>query len=106
MKISNSNLTINNLKNCNLTYKNIEKLSSGYRINHAADDAAGLAISEKFRTQTNGLTQSSKNIQDGISLIQTAEGAYEEITSMLQRVRVLSIQSSNGSLTDEDRSLL
>ena len=81
----------------------MEKLSSGYRINHAADDAAGLAISEKFRTQINGLDQASRNTQDGISMIQTAEAGLEEVHSILQRMRTLAVQSSNDTLTDSDR---
>jgi len=86
--------------------KSLEKLSSGYRINHAADDAAGLVISEKLRTQINGLGQASRNIQDGISLLQTTEGGLDELHSILQRMRVLSIQASNGTLTDTDRTLI
>ncbi|MBP7651940.1 flagellin FliC [Candidatus Dependentiae bacterium] len=86
--------------------KSLEKLSSGYRINHAADDAAGLAISEKLRTQVNGLEQSRRNIMDGISLLQTAEGGLDELHSILQRMRVLSIQASNGTLTTTDRGLI
>jgi flagellin len=81
----------------------LEKLSSGYRINSAADDSAGLAISEKMRTQINGLDQSSRNASDGISVIQTAEGALVEVESMLQRMRELSVESANGTYTSEDR---
>ena len=83
--------------------KSTEKLSSGYRINRAADDAAGLSISEKMRGQIRGLNQASTNAQDGISLIQTAEGALNETHSILQRMRELSVQSANGTATDEDR---
>ena len=83
--------------------KSTEKLSSGYRINRAADDAAGLSISEKMRSQIRGLNQASTNAQDGISLIQTAEGALNESHSILQRMRELSVQASNGTETDEDR---
>ncbi len=83
--------------------KSTEKLSSGYRINRAADDAAGLAISEKMRSQIRGLNQASSNAQDGISLIQTAEGALQESHSILQRMRELVIQAANGTETDEDR---
>ncbi len=83
--------------------KSTEKLSSGYRINRAADDAAGLAISEKMRSQIRGLNQASSNAQDGISLIQTAEGALQESHSILQRMRELAIQAANGTETDEDR---
>ncbi|ETT48895.1 flagellin [Paenibacillus sp. FSL H7-0942] len=88
------------------TSKNIEKLSSGLRINRAGDDAAGLAISEKMRGQIRGLDMASKNAQDGISLIQTAEGALSETHSILQRVRELSVQSANGTNTEEDRKAL
>ncbi len=84
----------------------LEKLSSGYRINRAADDAAGLAISEKLRTQINGLDQASRNIQDGISLIQTAESGLEELHSILQRMRVLAVQSANDTLIDSDREFI
>jgi flagellin len=83
--------------------KSTEKLSSGYRINRAADDAAGLSISEKMRSQIRGLNQASTNAQDGISLIQTAEGALNESHSILQRMRELSVQSANGTETDDDR---
>lgn len=86
--------------------ENIEKLSSGYRINRAADDAAGLAVSEKFRSQINGLDQGIRNTMNGISVIQTAEAALEEVHKMLQRMRVLSVQVANGSYTDEDRSMV
>lgn len=83
--------------------KATEKLSSGYRINRAADDAAGLSISEKMRSQIRGLNQASTNAQDGISLIQTAEGALNEQHAILQRMRELSIQAANGVETDDDR---
>ena len=81
----------------------LERLSSGYRINSAADDSAGLAISEKMRTQISGLEQASRNASDGISVIQTAEGALIEVESMLQRMRELAVQSANGIYTTEDR---
>ncbi len=81
----------------------LEKLSSGYRINSAADDSAGLAISEKMRTQISGLDQASRNASDGISVIQTAEGALQEVESMLQRMRELAVESANGTYTSEDR---
>lgn len=84
--------------------KSMEKLSSGLRINTAADDAAGLAISEKMRGQIRGLDQATSNAQDGISLIQTAEGALSETTDILQRMRELSVQASNDTATDADRS--
>ncbi len=87
----------------NALAKSTEKLSSGYRINRAADDAAGLAISEKMRSQIRGLNQASTNAQDGISLIQTAEGALSESHAILQRMRELTIQAANGTETDEDR---
>ncbi len=86
--------------------KSVEKLSSGYRINRAADDAAGLAISEKMRSQIRGLDQASSNASDGISMIQTAEGALNESHSILQRMRELAVQAANGTETDDDRSNL
>lgn len=84
----------------------IEKLSSGLRINRAGDDAAGLAISEKMRGQINGLTQASRNAQDGISLMQTAEGSVNETHSMLQRMKTLAVQAANGTYTNSDRKLI
>jgi flagellin len=86
--------------------KSMEKLSSGYRINRAADDAAGLAISEKMRGQIGGLGQAQRNAQDGISLVQTAEGALTEVHSMLQRVRDLKVQYSNGTLSTDDQDAI
>ncbi len=86
--------------------KSTEKLSSGYRVNRAADDAAGLAISEKMRRQVKGLTQASRNAQDGISCVQTAEGALTEVHDMLQRMNVLANQASNDTMTTADRSYL
>jgi flagellin len=86
--------------------KSMEKLSSGYRINRAADDAAGLAISEKMRGQIGGLAQAQRNAQDGISLVQTAEGALTEVHSMLQRVRDLKVQYSNGTLSSDDKDAI
>ena len=83
--------------------KSTEKLSSGYKINRAADDAAGLAISEKMRKQIRGLTQASLNAQDGISAVQTAEGALTEVHDMLQRMNELAIKSSNGTMSTDDR---
>lgn len=82
----------------------LERLSSGLRINRAADDAAGLAISEKLRSQVNGLNQAQANAQDGISLIQTAEGALNETHSILQRMRTLAVQSASDTNTDSDRA--
>ena len=84
--------------------KSMEKLSSGLRINRAADDAAGLAISEGMRSQIRGTAQASRNAQDGISLVQTAEGALNEMHSILQRVRELAIQWSNGTLSTSDQA--
>src|SRR5215207_4780211 len=86
--------------------KSMEKLSSGYRINRAADDAAGLAISEKMRGQIGGLAQAQRNAQDGISLVQTAEGALTEVHSMLQRVRDLKVQYENDTLSTDDKTAI
>src|SRR3954454_19410398 len=86
--------------------KAMEKLSSGYRINRAADDAAGLAISEKMRAQISGLGQAQRNAQDGISLVQTAEGALTEVHSMLNRVRELKVQYDNGTLNSDDKAAI
>jgi flagellin len=86
--------------------KSTEKLSSGYRVNRAADDAAGLAISEKMRRQVKGLTQASRNAQDGISCVQTAEGALTEVHDMLQRMNVLANQASNDTMSTADRKYL
>jgi len=83
--------------------KSMEKLSSGYRINRAADDAAGLGISEKMRGQIGGLAQAQRNAQDGISLVQTAEGALSEVHAMLERVRDLKVQFNNGTLDQNDK---
>ena len=86
--------------------KNMEKLSSGYRINHSSDDAAGLAISEKLQAQINGLTQAQQNIQDGISMVQVAEGGISQISGSLQRLRTLAVQGANDTLTTTDRALI
>jgi flagellin len=86
--------------------KSMERLSSGYRINRAADDAAGLAISEKLRGQIRGLGQAQRNAQDGVSLVQTAEGSLNEVHSMLQRVRELAVQYSNGTLSTSDKAAI
>jgi len=86
--------------------KSTEKLSSGYKINRAADDAAGLAISEKMRRQVRGLTQASANAQDGISCVQTAEGALAEVHDMLQRMNELAIKASNDTMTSADRGYI
>jgi flagellin len=86
--------------------RSMEKLSSGLRINRAADDAAGLAISEKMRAQIRGLAQATRNTQDGISLVQTAEGALNEVHSIIQRVRELAVQYDNGTLSTADRAAI
>src|SRR5690625_3187942 len=86
--------------NTNAVAKNLEKLSSGLKINRAGDDAAGLAISEKMRAQVRGLEMATKNAQDGISLIQTAEGALQETHAILQRARELAVQSANDTNMD------
>ena len=86
--------------------RSMERLSSGYRINRGSDDAAGLAISERMRGQIRGLGQAQRNIQDGVSLVQTAEGNLNEIHSMLQRVRELAVQYKTGTLSTEDRNAI
>jgi flagellin len=86
--------------------KAMERLSSGYRINKAADDAAGLAISEKLQTQVGGLEQAQRNAQDAVSLVQTAEGSMSEVQSMLQRVRDLAVQYNNGTLSSSDKAAI
>ena len=86
--------------------KSTEKLSSGYKINRAADDAAGLSISEKMRKQIRGLTQASSNAEDGISTVQTAEGALNEVQDMLQRMNELSVKAANGTQSEDDRSYI
>lgn len=98
----NNQLKITN----NALDKSLEKLSSGYRINRAADDAAGMAISRKMKTQIEGLEQASRNASDGISVIQTAEGALNEVGAMLQRMRELAVQAANGTNTAEDRTAI
>jgi flagellin len=108
MRINNNLMAMNAHKfmtsASNRQAKSLEKLSSGLAINSAADNAAGLAISEKMRSQINGLDQASANAQDGISLIQTAEGALDETTSILQRMNELTTQAANGTLSDTDRT--
>jgi flagellin len=84
----------------------MERLSSGYRINRAADDAAGLSISEKLQAQISGIAQAGRNAQDAVSLVQTAEGSLDEVHEMLQRVRELAVQYKNGTLSTEDRSAI
>ena len=86
--------------------KAMERLSSGYRINRGGDDAAGLGISERMRSQIRGLTQAQRNTQDGISMVQTAEGSLAEVHAMLQRIRELAVQYKNGSLADADRAAI
>lgn len=110
MRISNNILS---LESCNKLKKNnkdnittTRKLTSGYRINYAADDAAGLGISEKLRTQIKGLNQASTNTQDGISMAQTIEGATSEVHDILKRMVSLSTQSANGTNNDDDRKLI
>ncbi len=108
MRINNNIMALNthrqlSINNTN-TQKSLEKLSSGYRINRAGDDAAGLAISEKMRAQIRGLNMASKNAQDGISLIQTAEGGLNEVHSILQRMRELAVQSANDTNVEIDRN--
>ncbi len=97
-------------RNLNMTSQRLQtsmaRLSSGYRINSAADDAAGLAISEKLNAQINGLKQANSNSQDGISLVQTAEGSLNEVHSMLQRVRELAVEYQNGTLSTDDRTAI
>lgn len=100
--IANKNLQASQ----NKVASSLEKLSSGYKINHAADDAAGMAIAAKLRSQIRGLEQSSQNASDGISVVQTAEGALAEVENMLQRIRELSVQAANGIYVDEDREAL
>lgn len=90
------------MKNTALSGNSMEKISSGLRITKAGDDAAGLAISEKMRSQIRGLDQASRNVQDGVSLIQTAEGAMEEVGNILQRMRELTVQGANGTNTEEE----
>jgi flagellin len=101
MRINNNITAINSHRqygiNNNAIGKNVEKLSSGFRVNRAGDDAAGLAISEKMRTQIRGLKKKKKNSQDGISLVQTAEGAMQTVHNIMQRMRELAVQSSNGT---------
>lgn len=104
MEAMNANRMLNvNVKD---QAKASEKLSSGYRINRAADDAAGLSISEKMRRQVRGLTQAAENAQDGISLVQIAEGALNEVHDMLQRMNELCVKSANDTLTYEDKTYI
>ena len=102
--VASLNAQRNLLQTNNALQKSLEKLSSGYRINKAADDAAGLAISEKMRGQIKGLDQAQRNAQDGISMLQTAEGALNETQSILQRMRELAVQAASDTMTDADRA--
>ncbi|HHX88067.1 MAG TPA: flagellin [Firmicutes bacterium] len=110
MRINHNLSALNAYRNLvgtdNALNKNLERLSSGLRINRAADDAAGLAISEKMRGQIRGLDQAIRNAQDGISLIQTAEGALTESHNILQRMRELAVQAANDTLAGEDRDAI
>src|SRR5438105_3998994 len=110
MRINTNVEAFNAQRNLSLTSmqyaKSVEKLSSGLRINRAGDDAAGLSISEKMRAQIKGLAQASRNAQDGISMIQTAEGGLNEVHSILQRMRELGVQASNDTLSQGDRDAI
>jgi flagellin len=110
MRINNNLMAMNTHRqlgiNANAGAKAIEKLSSGYRINRGGDDAAGLSISEKMRGQIRGLNQASRNSQDGISLVQTAEGALNETHAILQRMRELAVQAANDTYTATDRDTI
>jgi flagellin len=110
LRIQNNVEAFNAHRNLSWTEKKLgtsmERLSSGYRINRAADDAAGLAISERLRGQIGGLAQSQRNVQDAVSLVQTAEGSLTEVHAMLQRVRELAVQYKNGSLSTADRTAI
>ena len=104
MRIQHNIMAMNAYRNYNNTTalsKNLEKLSSGYKINRAGDDAAGLAISEKMRAQITGLQAATKNVKDGVSLVKTAEGALQEVHDMLNRMDSLATQSANGTYDDE-----
>ena len=107
MRISHNITALNTYRQYNTntvsTNKSMEKLSSGSRINRAADDAAGLSISEKMRSQIRGLTQGNRNAQDGVSFIQTAEGALSEVSDMLTRMKELAVQVQNGTYSTEDQ---
>lgn len=110
LSVQNNILALNANRQLGITGKKTgraaEKLSSGYRINRSADDAAGLAISEKMRRQIRGLTQASTNAQDGISMVQSAEGALNELHDMLQRANELAVKAATGTLTDDDRAMV
>jgi flagellin len=110
LRIQNNVEAFNAHRNLSVTggalAKSMERLSSGFRINRASDDAAGLAISERLRGQIGGLDQAQRNIQDAVSLVQTAEGSLTEVHAMLQRVRELAVQFKNGSLSNNDRTAI
>jgi flagellin len=110
LRIQNNVEAFNAHRNLSMTgsglARSMERLSSGYRINRAADDAAGLAISERLRGQIRGLEQAQRNVQDAVSLVQTAEGSLTEVHAMLQRVRELAVQFKNGSLSNADRTAI
>ncbi len=110
LRIQNNVEAFNAHRNLSMTEgslaRSMERLSSGYRINRAADDAAGLAISERLRGQIGGLGQAQRNVQDAVSLVQTAEGSLTEVHAMLQRVRELAVQFKNGSLSNADRTAI
>jgi flagellin len=110
LRIQNNVEAFNAHRNLSMTEgglaRSMERLSSGYRINRAADDAAGLAISERLRGQIRGLDQAQRNVQDAVSLVQTAEGSLTEVHAMLQRVRELAVQFKNGSLSNADRTAI
>src|ERR671927_275751 len=110
LRIQNNVEAFNAHRNLSMTEgslgKSMERLSSGFRINRAADDAAGLAISERLRGQIKGLDQSQRNVQDAVSMVQTAEGSLTEVHAMLQRVRELAVQFKNGSLSSADRTAI
>ena len=103
--ITSLNVYRNLSGNNGTTAKNLEKLSSGYKINRAGDDAAGLAVSEKMRALITGLEQAGQNAEDGVSLVQTVEGATTEVHSMLNRMMEISVQSANGTYSDEERAI-
>ncbi|RJX36946.1 flagellin [Paenibacillus pinisoli] len=108
MRINHNITALNNHRNMSLnnvaTGKNMEKLSSGLKINRAGDDAAGLAVSEKMRGQIRGLEQAQRNVQDGISFVQTAEGAMNEVSAMLTRMKELNVQKANGTYSTQDKN--
>lgn len=110
MRINNNMMAMNANRQLGInntgTAKSLEKLSSGFRINRAGDDAAGLSISEKMRAQVRGLNMASKNAQDGISMIQTAEGALDETHAILQRMRELAVQAANDTNVEVDRDAI